>query len=117
MSILLGVQLGFFGIFARVFATLREILPPSRRLNMVLNSLNLERGLIFAGVVSIVGIALFIHALLAWKDTGFGAMSYPDSLRRLIPAVTMITLGVQIGFSSFFLSLLNLPQRSARNAK
>jgi hypothetical protein len=117
MCILLGVQIGFFGIFARVFATLNGMLPPSSRLQRLLSSLNLERGLLSAGTVLVAGGALLVNALLAWKHAGFGAMSYPESLRRVIPAVTMITLGVQIGFSSFFLSLLILPQRRDRVTK
>ena len=39
---------------------------------------------------------------------GFGQISYPESLRLVIPAVTCMTLAVQTIFSSFFLSVLDL---------
>ncbi len=47
-------------------------------------------------------------AILKWKAAGFGQISYPDSLRLVIPAVTCMTLAVQTVFSSFFLSVLDL---------
>jgi hypothetical protein len=36
-------------------------------------------------------------------------LSYPDSLRVVIPAVTAITLGVQSIFSGFVLAIFTLP--------
>jgi glycosyltransferase involved in cell wall biosynthesis len=112
MSILLGVQLGFFGIFARVFATLNGMLPPSRRLQVLLSALNLERGLIAGCLIALAGLAMLVSAVLFWRHAHYGGISYPDSLRRVIPSVTLVTLGVQTAFSSFFLGLLNLKPRS-----
>src|SRR5437588_4278060 len=95
MSILLGVQLGFFGIFARTFATLNGMLPPSQRLQRVLSSLNLERGLIAGCLLGLTGMAMLVSAVLFWRHANYGGISYPESLRRVIPAVTLVTLGVQ----------------------
>ena len=114
MSILLGVQLGFFGIFARAFATLNGMLPPSRRLQRVLSSLNLERGLIAGGLLGLAGLAMLVSAVLFWRRAHYGGISYPESLRRVIPAVTLVTLGAQIAFSSFFFGLLNLKAESQK---
>lgn len=108
MSILLGAQLGFFGIFARVFATLSGMLPPSRRLQIILNTLNLERGLIGGCLITLAGLAMLMSAVLFWRHAHYGGISYPESLRRVIPGVTLVTLGVQTAFSSFFLGFLNL---------
>ena len=54
------------------------------------------------------GLAFLSAAILKWQAAGFGQMSYPESLRLVIPAVTCVTLGVQTVFSSFFLSILEL---------
>jgi hypothetical protein len=43
-----------------------------------------------------------------WKRAGYGVLSDADNMRRLIPAVTLIVLGIQVCFSSFFLSVLGL---------
>lgn len=112
MSILLGVQLGFFGIFARVFATLSGLLPPSRRLQVILSALNLERGLIAGCLIALAGLTLLVSAVLFWRQAHYGGISYPESLRRVIPGVTLVTLGIQTAFSSFFLGLLNLKAES-----
>jgi hypothetical protein len=50
----------------------------------------------------------FLAAILAWRCAGFGQLSYPQSLRLVIPLVTCMTLGMQIIFSSSFLSVLEL---------
>jgi glycosyltransferase involved in cell wall biosynthesis len=112
MSILLGVQLGFFGIFARVFATLSGLLPPSRRLQIILSALNLERGLIAGCLIALAGLVVLVSAVLFWRHAHYGGISYPESLRRVIPGVTLVTLGIQTAFSSFFLGLLNLKTES-----
>jgi hypothetical protein len=59
-------------------------------------------------VIALVGLAMLVSALLFWRHAHYGGISYPDSLRRVIPGVTLVTLGVQTAFSSFFLGLLNL---------
>jgi hypothetical protein len=54
---------------------------------------------------------LLANAILSWRSAHYGALSYPDSLRKIIPAVTLIMLGVQWLFFSFFLSVLQLEKR------
>lgn len=115
VSILLGMQLGFFGIFARSFATLAGILPPSRRLEKVLSRFSLEAGLVVGVSLMITGFVILVMALLFWRRAGYGAISYPHSLRMVIPGVTSLTLGVQIFFASFFLGLLTIPTPDARS--
>ncbi len=107
-----GLQIFFFGMFARVFATSEGLLPdnpgPFTRL---FKYFNLERGIALGLVVLAVGLIKLIQAVLYWKVVHFGAMSYPESLRQVIPAVTSIMMGVQIIFSSFFLSILDIPRK------
>jgi len=44
-----------------------------------------------------------------WKSMHFGPLpSTEDNLRRVIPAATLILLGIQGVFSSFFMSVLGL---------
>jgi len=57
----------------------------------------------------LAGIALLLRAIWFWKQVHFTAQLSPEeNLRRLIPAVTLIVLGVQGIFSSFFMSALGL---------
>ena len=107
-----GLQVFFFGLFARVFAVSEGLLPKTATpLDHFYKWFTLERGVLLGLLIFLVGLAKLIMAVLSWKTAHFGAMSYPESLRQVIPAVTMITIGVQVIFSSFFLSILGIPRK------
>jgi glycosyltransferase involved in cell wall biosynthesis len=112
MCQVVGLQIFFFGIFTRVFAISEGLLPKTASpLDRIYKWFTLERGVLLGLVIFLVGLAKLIMAVLSWKAAYFGAMSYPESLRQVIPAVTLITVGVQVIFSSFFLSILSLPRK------
>jgi glycosyltransferase involved in cell wall biosynthesis len=107
-----GLQIFFFGMFARIFAVSEGLLPKTASpLDHLYKWFTLEKGVVLGLVIFLVGQAKLIMAIFYWKAVHFGAMSYPESLRQVIPAVTSIIMGVQIIFSSFFLSILDLPRR------
>ena len=66
----------------------------------------------FGAVVLLGGVALLGRALWVWKSSNYGDLSYADNLHRLIPAVTLVVLGIQTVFSSFFMSVLGLKTAS-----
>jgi hypothetical protein len=47
-------------------------------------------------------------AVEQWRETGFGTLSYPDSLRVVVPAVTAFALGIQLAFAGFALAVIDL---------
>jgi glycosyltransferase involved in cell wall biosynthesis len=108
MMMVVGFQILFFGLFTRVYCVARGLLPENRRLTELLKLFSLERGIVAGLFVAALGLVFLAAAILKWKAAGFGHISYPESLRLVIPAVTCTTLGVQIIFSSFFLSILDL---------
>jgi drug/metabolite transporter (DMT)-like permease len=59
-------------------------------------------------VILLAGLAMLLHALWLWHQAHFGLLQSEDNLRRLIPAGTLIVLGIQVIFSSFFMSVLGL---------
>jgi 4-amino-4-deoxy-L-arabinose transferase-like glycosyltransferase len=65
----------------------------------------------FAVLLIVTGLGLFILPVNHWRRLDFGELPYSEGLRFVIPAVTVITLGVQIIFSSFFLSVLGLGRK------
>lgn len=111
MAQVVGLQIFFFGIFARVFAVSEGLLPEDSGLDKVYKLFSLEKGIILGIIVLALGLIRLTHAVLFWKSAQFGAISYPDSLRQVIPAVTWITMGVQVFFFSFFLSILDIPRK------
>ena len=72
------------------------------------------------------GLGLAVYALGTWGGEQFGALSYPETMRLVIPSSTAILLGFQIIYSAFFVSILEIrafrpaegtvPDRSAEAA-
>jgi len=91
-----------------VFAIAEGLLPGDPKFAKVFRLLNLERGVLFGLAVLLGGAVMLARALLFWKEAGFGAISYSENLRRVLPAVTLIATGMQVVFASFFLSVLGL---------
>jgi len=108
MMMVVGFQVLFFGLFTKLYCAARGLLPENKQLTSLLRVFSLERGLIAGCITVLGGLAFLAAAVLKWRTARFGMMSYPDSLRLVIPAVTLTTLGVQTIFSSFFLSILEL---------
>jgi glycosyl transferase family 2 len=111
MSILVGFQAITFAVFTKVFAISEGLLPEDPRLNRVFRWITLEVGLIVGAVGVLAGIAGSVLALGFWGERSFGQLNPSHTLRTVIPAVTCLTLGCQIIFSSFFLSVLGLRRK------
>lgn len=104
-SIICGLQSIMFWITARLFAVQENLLPEnSVKRNITLFSL--ENGLITGGTLFLFGIVLLIIGILYWGKNGFGNIPYGTGLRIIIPSVTLLTIGVQVIFNSFFLSFI-----------
>ncbi|NOS72865.1 MAG: glycosyltransferase family 2 protein [Verrucomicrobia bacterium] len=114
MTTIIGVQLVAFGFFTKVFAIAEGLLPEDPKFSGVFKVFTLEKGIVFGLLVLLGGVALLGNALLVWKTAGYGVLNYADNLRRLIPAVTLVVLGVQVIFSSFFMSVLGLKTASRK---
>jgi glycosyltransferase involved in cell wall biosynthesis len=112
LLLLVGFQLICFAIFTRVFAVAEGLLPRNQKLEDALDSISLEWGLILGMTLSAIGVAMFGMAVWDWYVAGFGTLSLVDNLRRIIPASTLVMLGVQILFGSFFIGVLGLKSRN-----
>ncbi|MFN2511556.1 MAG: glycosyltransferase family 2 protein [Pyrinomonadaceae bacterium] len=111
MAILVGFQAIAFAVFTKIFAISEGLLPEDPRLNYLFRWVTLEVGLIVGGVLMLIGIVGSVYALDIWGQRSFGPLDPSQTLRTVIPAVTCLTLGCQIIFSSFFLSVLGLRRR------
>ncbi len=110
-SMLVGFQLLAFAVFTKVFAITEGLLPEDPRMNRLFEYVTLETGLIVGAVLIALGIAGSLFAVSSWARTSFGPMNSESLLRIVMPSVFALTLGAQIIFSSFFLSILGLRRR------
>ena len=109
MAVVVGFQLTTFAFYTKIFAIAEGLLPEDPNLNRLFHFFTLEKGIAAGLLVLAAGLALLLRALWLWKQASFGPLpSMEENLRRLIPAATLILLGVQSIFSSFFLSVLGL---------
>jgi glycosyltransferase involved in cell wall biosynthesis len=108
MAIVIGFQTIVFAVFTKVFATTQGLLPEDPRLNRWFRYVKLETGLTLGFALVIGGLAMSVYALSSWRARLYGSLDPTHTLRLVIPAVTLIMLGLQTVLSSFFLSILGL---------
>lgn len=111
VAVLLGFQLIAFATFIKVFAISEGLLPEDPRLNRVFHWVRLETGLVLGGFLMALGFGGSVLAVSGWAKESFGPLDAGHMLRLVMPSVFSLTLGVQIIFSSFFLSILGLRRR------
>ena len=111
LFLLLGYQSLLFAVFAKTFAIGARLLPNDPRVSRMYDIVTLERGLA-AGTLSLAtGVVLIAIASWHWYSVDFGSLSYPRTMRWVIPGATLTALGFQTVLSSFFVSILRMQRR------
>jgi glycosyltransferase involved in cell wall biosynthesis len=108
LAILCGYQSILFAIFTKVFAISEGLMPEDRRVTRFFELVNLERGLIIASAALLTGLALLLVAVHQWRSADFGSLDYAQTMRLVVPGVTLTALGCQTILSSFFVSILGM---------
>lgn len=106
--VLIGFQFILFYGLTKVFTVENELLPKSKKYDRLFKFINLEKGLIVGLLLVVSGIILSILAYADWQAIGYGNIENTAVLRRVIPAITLMLLGVQIILFSLFFSILGL---------
>jgi glycosyltransferase involved in cell wall biosynthesis len=111
VAILTGFQAVVFALFAKVFGITEGLMPEDPRLTRAFRIFNLEKGLLAGTVLLATGISVAGYSFYLWNRTGFGPMN-PVILVRLVAAVIVsATLGIEIIFASFFLSIMGVGRK------
>jgi hypothetical protein len=110
-ALIIGFQIVSFAVFTKAFAISEGLLPEDRKLRRFLRYINLEVGLIIGVILFLLGIGGSVYALYTWNAQLYGALDPAVTMRIVIPSVTALGLGVQVIFSSFFLSVLGLKRK------
>jgi glycosyltransferase involved in cell wall biosynthesis len=108
LAILCGYQAVLFAIFSKTFAISEGLMPEDPRLTCFFKFVNLERGLILASAALFIGVALLMAAINRWRLADFGSLDYAQTMRLVVPGVTLTALGFQTILSSFFVSILRM---------
>ena len=106
--IVIGYQAILFSVFARVYAMTAGFLPRRSWIEEMADRWSLETGVLIGLALVLAGLAMSVIALAVWGGSGFEQLEYRDTLRIVVPATTLLMLGVQTVLASFFLSILGL---------
>jgi glycosyltransferase involved in cell wall biosynthesis len=106
LSLMLGMQLLIFAISAQIAAGAQGLVPKGRDVDRLLDRLPLEKVLAWSGVAGLLGFGGIVWLFVSWSAAGFGTLPYRETLKQLIPFVTLAALGVQAFMGGFFLSAM-----------
>ena len=109
---LIGYQLVVFAVFTKVFAMQQGFHPPNPSYRAMFRYVKLETGLAAGFVLLILGAVGIAVAVAGWGAVGYGSLNPEQTMRQVIPAAVLLTLGVQTIFASFFLSILGIDDES-----
>jgi len=102
---LIGAQILAIGAFAKVFSYSERFDHNTVSLKRVLKRVTFESGLLLGGLLFLCGLAGCAYIAWDWAASGFGPL---QQVRQVLFWTMWLFLGVQIIFSSFFLSMLGI---------
>jgi hypothetical protein len=110
MAIVVGVQATAFWAFANVHGMHEGLLPTDERARRAIAWVTIERALITALGLLLMGLVLGVLAVSSWSHAAFGLLDPTTTMRLAIPSATCIVLGFEIAFGGFVLNVLDLHQ-------
>ncbi len=114
MCVLLGLQAVSFAVIGRRFASRYGFIPRSATFDQVLEALTLERVLIFALLLVVVGLGAVFWGVSQWAAQDFGPFASATALRAMILALTSLVAGIQLAMSAFMASMIDVPLNERR---
>ncbi len=102
LMLILGFQILSFGISAKVYAVREGFEEPDRVTRFFTRYSILEEGLLAGGIMVAVGLVLGVRLFLQWRASGYGALF---RVGDAVAVLTLMTLGFQLIFFSFFVSI------------
>jgi glycosyltransferase involved in cell wall biosynthesis len=111
VAVIIGFQAVTFSVFARAFAATEGLLPPNKNMERFFRIVTLEVGLTVGILLFLAGIGLSVYTIAFWSGKSFGALSTSSTIRLVVPAATLMILGLETMLASFFLSILGIARR------
>lgn len=107
-AIVLGLQLVQLAVLTKWMGVLAGIVPKPGWLRACEPYLSLEAGLAVAATLLTAGFVWSLVLVSDWGASGFGALDPAQAMRVVIPAVTMMIVGVQAGSGALFAAALRM---------
>lgn len=107
-SVIIGFQSILFYVLSKTFAINLKLTPDKQRFTKLWKIFDLEIGLIAGAILILTGFGFSIYSVIEWKNASYGVIDPTKLMRYVIPATTVLILGIQFVFFSFFLSILGI---------
>jgi hypothetical protein len=88
-----------FAVIVRRYAAARGLLPRSKVVERYLVPLTLERVLVVALIIGLLGV-------VQWADVGFGHLQYGVMIKILTVSIASIALALQLAFTAFLSAII-----------
>lgn len=105
---ILSHQMLHLGIYAHTFAIRQGLVKYDALTLFFKRHFNLEKGIFLGGAAFIAGFIMMLLIFIEWFSQDFGML---HKIRESIVAMTLLVIGLQTIFSSFFISLLFLERK------
>jgi len=109
LCVIVGLQSISFAVIGRRFASRYGFIPKSGEYDRMLESLTLERILVFAVGLMLVGVIALVWGLNEWAARDFGPLNPSSTMRPIILAMTALVCGFQMMMSGFMSSMIDIP--------
>ncbi len=110
-AIHVGFQSISFAIVARRYGIAKGFIPRSDRYGSLLDSLTLERMLVFGVSLFVLGATGVIRCISIWVSAGFGPLQYASLVRILLLSLTAISAAIQSALTAFLAGIIEIPLR------
>ena len=109
--VIIGFQLCIFYLFAKIYAYKEQIITKINKITMHIMNTSTLKFVIVGVLLIILGIVLSIISLVSWKNAKFGNLNTELFMPQVIIAISSLILGLQIFFSAFFISVMNIKHK------
>ena len=109
--IIIGFQLCIFYLLAKIYAYKVNIINKLNKFTMKIINTSTIKFVFLGTILIILGIVLSIISLVSWKNLEFGNLNSEVFMPQVILANCSLILGIQIFFSSFFISVMNIKHK------
>jgi len=107
---ILSYQVLNLGVYAHTYAIRQGFLKYDKATLFFKRHFNLERGIMLGGMVILAGFGIILFIFIEWLAKHFGAL---HRIKESILAMTLMVIGLQTIYSSFFISLLFIERKEA----
>ncbi|MBN1130188.1 MAG: glycosyltransferase [Chitinispirillaceae bacterium] len=106
---LLGFQIIMVGLYAKAFSLREGFEPRDFFLDTFGHIVSLERGIVVGLALFLTGFSASLYLVVKWVKVNFIGPFF--EIKLCLFALLFMLIGIQIVFSSFFLSLLKIPRK------